>query len=48
MRFGGRDALIVLDQLRTVDEDRLVTSPGSVEEDVQARVLSVPQEMFAR
>jgi mRNA interferase MazF len=48
VRFGGRDARIVLDQLRTLDKDRLVQSLGSVEEDAQVRVLSVLQEMFAR
>jgi mRNA-degrading endonuclease toxin of MazEF toxin-antitoxin module len=46
--LGGREARIVLDQLRTVDRDRLVESLGSVDEDVQVRALSVLQEMFAR
>jgi mRNA interferase MazF len=48
VRLGGREARIVLDQLRTVDRDRLVESLGSVDEDVQVRALSVLQEMFAR
>lgn len=47
-RFRGRDALIVLDQLRTVDKERLVTSLGSVDEDAQDHVIAVLQEMFAR
>ena len=47
VRFRGRDALIVLDQLRTVDKDRLVKSLGAVDETVQDRVLAVLQEMFA-
>lgn len=48
VRFRGRDALIVLDQLRTVDKERLVTSLGFVGEDAQDRVLTVLHEMFAR
>lgn len=48
VRFRGRDALIVLDQLRTACKERLVKSLGSVGEDAQERVLAVLQEMFAR
>jgi mRNA interferase MazF len=48
VRFRGRDALIVLDQLCTVDEERLVKSLGSVDEDAQDHVIAVLQEMFAR
>lgn len=48
VRFRGRDALIVLDQLRTVDKERLVKSLGSVDEDAQDHVIAVLQEMFAR
>lgn len=48
VRFRGRDGLIVLDQLRTVDKERLVKSLGSVDEDAQDRVIAVLQEMFAR
>lgn len=47
-RFRGREALIVLDQLRTVDKERLVKSLGSVDEDAQDRVIAVLQEMFTR
>lgn len=48
VHFRGRDALIVLDQLRTVDKERLVTSLGSVGEEAQDRVVAVLLEMFAR
>lgn len=41
-RFRGRDALIVLDRLRAVDEDRLVKPLGTVDEGVQDRVLVWP------
>ncbi len=48
VRFRGREALIVLDRLRTVDKERLVKALGSVDEDVQDQVIAVLQEMFAR
>lgn len=48
VRFRGREALIVLDQLRTVDKERLVKALGAVDEDVQDQVVAVLQEMFAR
>lgn len=46
--FRGREALIVLDRLRTVDKERLVKALGSVDADAQDRVIAVLQEMFAR
>ena len=48
VRFRGREALIVLDQLCTVGKERLVKALGSVNTDAQARVIAVLQEMFAR
>lgn len=48
VKFRGREALIVLDQLRTVDKERLVKALGFVDEDAQDRVIGVLQEMFAR
>jgi len=48
VRFRGREALIVLDQLRTVDKEQLVKALGSVNADAQDRVIAVLQEMFAR
>ena len=45
--FAGRKGRIVLDQLRTVDRERLVKRLGVVGEPLRNRVLSVLQEMFS-
>jgi mRNA interferase MazF len=47
-RFEGKDAKIVLDQIRTVDKARLVRKLGVIEARVQGEVLRVLGEMFAR
>ena len=46
-RFRGRDGHIVLDQLRAVDEDRVVRHLGRITAVALERVLVVLQEMFA-
>ena len=46
-RFGGRTGYIVLDQIRTVDRERLVRRLGSLPSPTLERVLGVLQEMFA-
>lgn len=46
-RFQGREGQVVLDQLRTVDKERLVRKLGSVGEATQESVLVVLREMFA-
>jgi mRNA interferase MazF len=46
--FDGKKALIVLDQVRTVDKSRLVKRMGRIDEKTQAKVLSVLAEMFAK
>jgi mRNA interferase MazF len=45
--FGGRDGLVALDQLRTIDRARIVSVAGSVDPPVRNRVLLVLREMFA-
>ena len=45
--FEGREWQIVLDQIRTVDQSRLVRKLGTLDEPTQARVLAVLAEMFA-
>lgn len=45
--FDGKDGLIVLDQIRTVDKDRLGGRLGRITEAEGDRVLEVLQEMFA-
>jgi mRNA interferase MazF len=46
-RFAGRAGYVVLDQVRTVDRDRLVRRLGRLSPATLSRVLGVLQEMFA-
>jgi mRNA interferase MazF len=46
-RFEGKDAHIVLDQIRTVDKRRLVKHLGRIAPATQAKVLTVLAELFA-
>jgi mRNA interferase MazF len=45
--FDGKEGQIVLDQIRTVDKERLVKKLGTVSESAQKKVLMVLSEMFA-
>lgn len=45
--FQGKAGQVVLDQLRTVDQVRLVKWLGRLDEETQAIVLAVLREMFA-
>ena len=47
-RFEETDGHIVLDQIRTVDRDRLVRRLGRLDEAAQELVLSGLAELFAR
>ncbi len=46
-RFEGKDGQIVLDQIRTVDKDRLVKRLGRLDDATQELVLSGLAELFA-
>jgi mRNA interferase MazF len=46
-RFAGKDAEIVLDQIRTVDQSRLIKELGRITPATSAKVLQILQEMFA-
>jgi mRNA interferase MazF len=46
-RFKGKSGHIVLDQIRTVDRNRLVRPLGRLPNTVLTNVLGVLQEMFA-
>jgi mRNA interferase MazF len=46
-RFGSKDSHVVLDQIRTVDRERMVRKLGRIAPNTLQRVLSVLQEMFA-
>ncbi len=45
-RFQGRAGYIVIDQIRTVDRERLVRRLGKLSTSTLTRVLAVLQEMF--
>lgn len=45
--FQGKKGQIVLDQIRTVDKNRLIKKLGSISSSAEEKVLSVLQEMFA-
>lgn len=45
-RFSGRDGHVVLDQLRTVDRERLVKRLGALTAPTLTKVLGVLGEMF--
>jgi mRNA interferase MazF len=46
-RFQNRSGYVVLDQLRTVDRERLVKRLGAISDTTLVEVLSGLQEMFA-
>ncbi len=46
-RFGGTSGQVVLDQIRTVDQSRLVKKLGRLDSRTSLRVLEVLQELFA-
>jgi mRNA interferase MazF len=46
-RFGGKSGHVVLDQVRTVDRERLVKRLGAVSPTVLGQALNVLREMFA-
>lgn len=45
-RFEGRTGYVVIDQIRTVDRERLVRRLGKLSSSMLGRVLTVLQEMF--
>jgi len=46
VHFGKKDGLVVLDQIRTVDKERLVKKLGRLDEETCKAVLRTLQEMF--
>ena len=45
--FKGKNGLILLDQIRSVDKTRLVKKLGSIDEDTQIELCNTLQELFA-
>jgi mRNA interferase MazF len=46
-RFGGQDGYIVLDQIRTVDQQRLLRRLGTLDTPIQQAVLDALAALFA-
>jgi mRNA interferase MazF len=46
-RFKGKSGQIVLDQIRTVDAQRLVKKQGPLDAGVRSEVLRILAELFA-
>jgi mRNA interferase MazF len=46
-RFKGKKGQVVLDQIRTVDQSRLIKKLGRLDSETAEEVLRVLQEMFA-
>lgn len=46
-RFDGSDGFVALDQMRTIDRDRVVRRAGSLDPATQQAVLDVLGQMFA-
>jgi mRNA interferase MazF len=46
-RFGGRIGHVVLDQIRTVDQERLVRRLGRISLSTLGKALAILQEMFS-
>jgi mRNA interferase MazF len=46
VEFQGKKGQIVLDQIRTVDKDRLIKKIGRLKKNTYGKVVSILQEMF--
>ena len=46
-RFKRKEGQIVLDQVRTIDKERLIKKLGSIDSKTQLEVISVLQQLFA-
>jgi mRNA interferase MazF len=46
-RFEGRSGYVVLDRIRTIDQERLVRRMGKIPASTLEQILTILQEMFA-
>jgi len=46
-RFKKKNGHIVLDQIRTIDKTRLIKNLGTLDAEIQLKVISVLQRLFA-
>ena len=47
LNFQGKEGQVVLDQIHTVDKERLVRKLGEIDQEVQKKVLAILAELFA-
>jgi len=45
--FGGKQGQIVLDQIRTIDQSRLIKKLGTIDSEAQLNVVNTLQKLFA-
>jgi mRNA interferase MazF len=45
--FQGKKGQIVLDQIRTIDQSRLIKKIGTMDPQIQAEIISILQSLFA-
>lgn len=45
--FQGKNGQIILDQIRTIDKERIVTKLGTISKASQTKTLNILQEIFA-
>jgi len=48
VKFQRKTGQVILDQIRTVDKNRLVTRLGKIDDTTAQKVLAVLSEMFAQ
>ncbi|MBS0185762.1 MAG: type II toxin-antitoxin system PemK/MazF family toxin [Proteobacteria bacterium] len=48
LNFDAKEGYIVLDQIRTIDKERLIKKLGYIEESIQMQVLSTLTNMFTK
>jgi len=46
-KFEGKSGQVVLDQLRTVDKQRLIKRLGTIDQEKQKEILAIIADMFA-
>ena len=47
IKFGGKDGLILLEQIRVLDKRRLIRRSGAIDREALAILLATLREMFA-
>ncbi|MBM3611287.1 MAG: type II toxin-antitoxin system PemK/MazF family toxin [Alphaproteobacteria bacterium] len=47
LEFNGKEGQIALDQLRTVDQERLIKKLGTISKESQATILHILHEIFS-